>query len=173
MDNTNYTNGGQPVAQPRPRQERYDPIRHIDELIEILREAGGVPFTDKCAVDRTDMIQSLEELKSHLPASVAQSNDIVMRAQEIIGTAREKNKKIIDDANRMYASKVNDHEITKGARDEAENIIIAAEAQADELRKSAHLYVKQLLQTANNSLSESIAKIQTNLTEIDSTIESM
>lgn len=172
MDNVNYANGGQP-QQPRTRQERYDPIRHIDELIEILREAGGVPFTDKCAVDRGDMIQSLEELKVHLPASVAQSNDIVMRAQEIIGTAREKNKKIIDDANRMYASKVNDHEITKGARDEAENIIIAAEAQADELRKSAHIYVKQLLQNANNSLSESIAKIQTNLTEIDSTIESM
>ena len=172
MENNNYApNQGAPV-QPRP-VERYDPIRHIDELIEVLREASGVPFTDKCSVDRGDMIANLEELKNRLPASVAQSNDIVMRAQEIIGTAREKNKKIIDDANRMYASKVNDHEITKGARDEAENIIVAAEAQADDLRKSAHMYVKQLLNTANNTLSESIAQIQTNLKEIDSTIDSM
>lgn len=169
MDNVNYSNPG---AQPRPA-ERYDPIRQIDEMIEILREASGVPFTDKCSVDRGEMIGMLEELKNRLPASVAQSNDIVVRAQEIIGTAREKNKKIIDDANRMYASKVNDHEITRGARDEAENIIRAAEAQADELRKSAHIYVKQLLNSANSTLSESIAKIQTNLTEIDTTIDSM
>ena len=127
MDNVNYSpNQGAPAAQPRSA-ERYDPIRHIDELIEILREASGVPFSDKCSVDRGEMIASLEELKNRLPASVAQSNDIVMRAQEIIGTAREKNKKIVDDANRMYASKVNDHEITRGARDEAENIIMAAE----------------------------------------------
>ena len=173
MDNVNYSpNQGAPVSQPR-QAERYDPIRHIDELIEILREASGVPFTDKCSVDRGEMIASLEELKNRLPASVAQSNDIVMRAQEIIGTAREKNKKIVDDANRMYASKVNDHEITRGARDEAENIITVAEAQADDLRKQAHIYVKQLLQNANVTLSESIAKIQTNLSEIDTTIDSM
>lgn len=171
MENSNFNQN--PQGQVRRQTERFDPIRHIDNLIETVRAAGGVMFTDKCSIDRGEMITALEELKNHLPASVAQSNDIVMRAQEIIGTAREKNKKIIDDANRMYASKVNDHEITKGARDEAENIIKAAEAQADELRKSAHIYVKQLLSDANNTLSECIARIQTNLTEIDSTIDSM
>ena len=168
MDNSNY---GQNQA---PRKvERYDLISNINDMIETLRSASGVPFSSNCAVDRNEMIASLEELKNHLPASIAQSNDIVVRAQEIITTAREKSKKIIDDANRQYASKVNDHEITRGARDEAENIIMAAEAQADELRKQAHIYVKQLLQSANITLSESIAKIQTNLSEIDTTIDSM
>lgn len=167
MENGNYQNPG--VAQ--RAAERYDPIKHIDELIAILQEASGVPFTDKCSVDRADMIASLEELKNRLPASVKQSNDIIMRAQEIIGTAREKNKKIIDDANRMYASKVNEHEITKGAREEADNIIAAAENHADELRRSAHFYVKDLLKNANDTLGECISKIQTNLSEIDSTIE--
>ena len=165
MDNSNY---GQAPAQ--KRVERYDVISNINDMIETLRAASGVPFSSNCAVDRNEMIASLEELKNHLPASIAQSNDIVVRAQEIITTAREKSKKIIDDANRQYASKVNDHEITRGARDEAD---AAAENQADELRKSAHVYVKQLLSDANNTLSESIAKIQTNLSEIDTTIDSM
>ena len=168
MDNSNY---GQ--APQQRKVERYDLISNINDMIETLRAASGVPFSSNCAVDRNDMIASLEELKNHLPASIAQSNDIVVRAQEIITTAREKSKKIIDDANRQYASKVNDHEITRGARDEADNILAAAENQADELRKSAHIYVKQLLTDANNSLSESIAKIQTNLSEIDTTLDSM
>jgi vacuolar-type H+-ATPase subunit H len=94
-----------------------------------------------------------------------------MRAQEIIGTAREKNKKIVDDANRMYASKVNDHEITRGAREEAAQIIANAEAQAEELRRNAHIYVKSLLENVNETLSDNMAKIQTNLTEINSTLE--
>ena len=163
MENSNFNQGGQ----------RYDAIKHIDYLIDMVKDASSVPFSDKCSIERTETINSLQILKNNLPASVAQSNDIVARAQDIISTAREKNKKIIDDANRQYASKVNDHEITRGARDEADNILAAAENQADELRKSAHIYVKQLLTDANNTLSESIAKIQTNLSEIDTTIDSM
>lgn len=166
MDNSNY---GQAPAQ--KRVERYDVISNINDMIETLRAASGVPFSSNCAVDRNEMIASLEELKNHLPASIAQSNDIVVRAQEIITTAREKSKKIIDDANRQYASKVNDHEITRGAREEAAQIIANAEAQAEELRRNAHIYVKSLLENVNETLSENIAKIQTNLTEINSTLD--
>ena len=89
----------------------------------------------------------------------------------IISTAREKNKKIIDDANRMYAMKVNDHEITKGAREEAAKIIANAEAQAEDLRKNAHLYVKQLLENVSGTLNENVAKIQANLAEIESALQ--
>ena len=106
MENSNFNQGGQ----------RYDAIKHIDYLIDMVKDASSVPFSDKCSIERTETINSLQILKNNLPAAVAQSNDIVARAQDIISTAREKNKKIIDDANRMYAMKVNDHEITRGAR---------------------------------------------------------
>ncbi len=151
--------------------QRYDAIKHIDYLIDTIRDASSVPFSDKCSIERTETINSLQILKNNLPGAVAQSNDIVARAQDIISTARDKNKKIIDDANRMYAMKVNDHEITKGAREEAAKIIANAEAQAEELRKNAHLYVKQLLEGVDEMLGESLAKIQTNLKEIDTTID--
>ncbi len=147
--------------------ERYDAIRHIDTLIDMLRDANGVPFTDKCSVDRQEMIASLEELKRRLPMAVSQSNDIVKRAQDIIGTAREKSKKVLNDADRMYAMRVNEHEITKGAQQKAAEIIAEANQQSEELRKSAHVYVKQLLTDVNNVLSENISKVQTNLAEIE------
>ena len=160
MENSNFNQGGQ----------RYDAIKHIDYLIDMIKDASSVPFSDKCSIERTETVNSLQILKNNLPGAVAQSNDIVSRAQDIISTAREKNKKIIYDANRMYAMKVNDHEITKGAREEAAKIIATAEAQAEELRKNAHLYVKQLLENVNGTLSENMAKIQTNLAEIDAAL---
>ena len=160
MENSNFNQGGQ----------RYDAIKHIDYLIDMIKDASSVPFSDKCSIERTETVNSLQILKNNLPGAVAQSNDIVSRAQDIISTAREKNKKIIDDVNRMYAMKVNDHEITKGAREEAAKIIATAEAQAEELRKNAHLYVKQLLENVNGTLSENMAKIQTNLAEIDAAL---
>ena len=160
MENSNFNQGGQ----------RYDAIKHIDYLIDMIKDASSVPFSDKCSIERTETVNSLQILKNNLPGAVAQSNDIVSRAQDIISTAREKNNKIIDDANRMYAMKVNDHEITKGAREEAAKIIATAEAQAEELRKNAHLYVKQLLENVNGTLSENMAKIQTNLAEIDAAL---
>ena len=136
----------------------------------MIKDASSVPFSDKCSIEITETVNSLHILKNNLPGAVAQSNDIVSRAQDIISTAREKNKKIIDDANRMYAMKVNDHEITKGAREEAAKIIANAEAQAEDLRKNAHLYVKQLLENVNGTLGENMAKIQTNLAEIESAL---
>ncbi len=161
MENSNFNQGGQ----------RYDAIKHIDYLIDTIKDATGVPFSDKCSIERNETINSLQILKNNLPGAVAQANDIVARAQDIISTARDKNKKIIDDANRMYAIKVNDHEITKGAREEAAQIIANAEAQAEELRKNAHLYVKQLLEGVNDDLAACSAKLQTNLKELDSAID--
>ena len=160
MENSNFNQGGQ----------RYDAIKHIDYLIDMIKDASSVPFSDKCSIERTETVNSLQILKNNLPGAVAQSNDIVSRAQDIISTAREKNKKIIDDANRMYAMKVNDHEITKGAREEAAKIIATAEAQAEDLRKNAHLYVKQLLENVNGTLGENMSKIQANLAEIESAL---
>ena len=162
--------------QPQPPQqarsnERYDAIRHIDYLIDMVKDANSVPFTDKCSVDRQEMIASLEELKNRLPMAVSQSNDIVKRAQDIIGTAREKSKKVLNDADRMYAMRVNEHEITLGAKQQAAEIIAEANQQAEELRKNAHIYVKQLLTGVSNVLSESVTKVQNNLTEIDSAID--
>ena len=166
MDNRN-TNM-QPMQN---SSERYDAIRHISALIDTVRDAGSVPFTDKGSIERTEMLASLEELKNRLPVSVSQSNDIVARAQDIIGTAREKSKKILNDADRMYALKVNEHEITLGARTQAAEIINEANKQAEELRKSAHQYVKQLLISVSDVLSESISKVNNNLKEIDTAID--
>ena len=166
MDNRN-TNM-QPMQN---SSERYDAIRHISALIDTVRDAGSVPFTDKCSIERTEMLASLEELKNRLPVSVSQSNDIVARAQDIIGTAREKSKKILNDADRMYALKVNEHEITLGSRTQAAEIINEANKQAEELRKSAHQYVKQLLISVSDVLSESISKVNNNLKEIDTAID--
>ena len=153
--------------------QRYDPLAHIDYMIDTIKDATSVPFTDKCSIERTEMINSLQSLKNNLPGTISQANDIVARAQDIISTARDKNKKIIDDANRMYALKVNDHEITRGAREQAAEIIAKAEAQAEELRRDAHLYVKQQLERLNETLAESTAKVQTNLKEIDSAIDNL
>lgn len=172
MDNSDPRYAQQQAQPASPRaNERYDAIKHIDYLIDTVRDANSVPFTDKCSVDRQEMIASLEELKSRLPMAVSQSNDIVKRAQDIIGTAREKSKKVLNDADRMYAMRVNEHEITLGAKQQAAEIIAEANQQAEELRKNAHLYVKQLLTGVNNVLSESATKVQNNLSEIDSAID--
>ena len=60
--------------------ERYDAIRSIDNLIATLQEAKSVAFSDKCQVDREEMIASLQELKARLPMAVSQSNDIRNKA---------------------------------------------------------------------------------------------
>ena len=48
MDNRN-TNM-QPMQN---SSERYDAIRHISALIDTVRDAGSVPFTDKCSIGGT------------------------------------------------------------------------------------------------------------------------
>lgn len=158
-------NQGQP-------QERYNTISHINALIEMVKEANNVPFSDKCAIEKDYFISELENLKNRLPMSVSQSNDIVARAQEIIQAARDKSKSIILQADTVYAQRVNEHEITAGAKLQAEQILTEANKRAEDLRRSAHQYVKEELEKASSVLSESSAKIQTNIAEIDAALYS-
>ena len=72
MENSNFNQGGQ----------RYDAIKHIDYLIDMIKDASSVPFSDKCSIERTETVNSLQILKNNLPGAVAQSNDIVSRAQD-------------------------------------------------------------------------------------------
>ena len=161
------------MAQQYPAQhagERLNANAKIDQIIDMVRDAKGVTFSSNCQIDRDEMIALLTELKATLPASVAQSNDIVKRAQEIIGTAREKSKKVLNDADRMYAMRVNEHEITRGAQARAAEIIAEANQQSEELRKSAHVYAKKILSDCDQVLSQNIAKVQSTLNEINSAI---
>ena len=58
MDN-NDPRYAQQAAAPHSG-ERYDAIRSIDNLIATLQEAKSVAFSDKCQVDREEMIASLQ-----------------------------------------------------------------------------------------------------------------
>ena len=52
MENSNFNQGGQ----------RYDAIKHIDYLIDTIKDATGVPFSDKCSIERNETINSLQIL---------------------------------------------------------------------------------------------------------------
>ena len=45
MENSNFNQGGQ----------RYDAIKHIDYLIDTIKDATGVPLSDKCSIERPDI----------------------------------------------------------------------------------------------------------------------
>ena len=48
MENSNFNQGGQ----------RYDAIKHIDYLIDMVKDASSVPFSDKCSIERTESSMS-------------------------------------------------------------------------------------------------------------------
>ena len=75
----------------------------IGTLYEMVQDARGVPFSsDKCALERDRVLDLLDEISNQLPGELKQAKTIVEARSELISNAKR----------------------------EAENILKAAQAQA-------------------------------------------
>lgn len=147
--------------------QRYNPIAHIDEIIQMIENGGTLPFTTRVTVDQDVIIGELKYLRDSLPKEIEEANKIVAEGTHLIDVARKNAANMADKADIAYKNKVNEHSITKGAQEEAKRIQAEAQAFYDETCRNADRYVKEQLERVNNSMAKCAAEIAMNLKEVE------
>ena len=67
----------------------------IDTLYSMVSEAWGVPLgNDKCIVEREKVLSMIEEIKSRIPAELAEAKRLVSARDEFIGNAKREAESI-------------------------------------------------------------------------------
>ncbi len=146
--------------------------QQIDEIEDFLESCKAAAFSsNKIIVDKIQIEELLEELRSRIPGEIKQSQRLLQNKDQIINEANETGKDIIEDAKKEAQRILDEHDIAKQARAiadnmmadahlEAERIIKDANREAAEVRESAIAYIDSLLQNMENVLAHTLDQSQ-------------
>ena len=149
-----------------------DILHLLDRLEELIGEGFGVPGTGKVLVDRTRLFELFDELRAAIPESVKHAEEVLAQRDTIMEDAHA-------DAHRRQ--KIDQDDLVRAAREEAENIIeqgkrrgaeevAKAEAEAAERLRQVNEYTLLQLRRLETSLTSQLGTIQgaiADLTEAD------
>ena len=104
----------------------------IETLYSMVTEAWGVPLgNDKCIVERENVLEILNEIKTRIPVELAEAKRLVSARDEFIGNAKR----------------------------EAESIRKNAEDKSKEMRRVANEYVDEILRRTEETVGSALKSI--------------
>jgi vacuolar-type H+-ATPase subunit H len=133
----------------------------IDKLDELVQNAKGVPLSqDQVRVDREEIWEIIDQMRSTIPEEIKQARWIVKERQEMLAEAKREAERIVTEARDRQEQLLSDEEITKQAERAADDIIEDARGREREIRLGAEDYADEILGTLEVNLSKFIAAVQ-------------
>lgn len=138
----------------------------LETLEELVESSSSVPFSGKCLIDREEVLEIIKEMRIKLPDDIKQAKWVKEERQRILLEAQKEANNIMKDAENKIASLVDEHEITKKAYEQANDIISSAQKNAREIRLGAREYADSVLNKVEEILSDATDVIRTNRAEL-------
>lgn len=133
----------------------------IDELDKLVDEAKNVPLTGRCILDKSVVIEILNDMRLRLPEEIKEANKIMNKHDEIIGSAKREAEDIIKDAEAKMYKMLDESEITVKAEKMAEQICEKAEQYDRDTRNAAVKYADSVLADLQNDVNQVINAVNT------------
>lgn len=132
----------------------------VNSLYEMVQDAGSVPFTDKCMLERDRVLDMLDELRVSLPADLKMAQDIVEKRNELIAAGKRESEALRKQAEDTARALVSETEVVKAAKAKAKEILGNAEIQARELRRVANEYCEDTLKRTEESVALGLEEVR-------------
>ena len=129
-------------------------LQIIDILEDKVEQSKTILLLNRALIDREDILASIEELRLHLPDDMKQARFIKDERKRILAEAQAEAEEIIKNATLKTEKMVEEHEITKKAYEQANQIVSAAQKNSRELRMGARQYVDSLFADADAKLTK-------------------
>ncbi|NJD03574.1 MAG: ATPase [Ruminiclostridium sp.] len=138
----------------------------LETLEDLVEKSMSVPFSGKCLVDKEEILEIVKEVRLKLPDDIKQAKWVKEERQRILMEAQKEANDTIKDAEGKIAALVDEHEITKKAYEQANEIISNAQKNAREIRLGTRDYADSVLNKVEEILKDTIDVIKMNREEI-------
>ncbi len=132
----------------------------LDELSSLVETARSMPMSASCVVNRAQVLDLLDEVRSLLPNSLAQADDVLADREDIVAAAQVTAAEVIARADQQALDLVSEHEIYRAALSEADAVRADADAEAARMRRETDDYVDAKLANFEVALHKTIAAVQ-------------
>ena len=132
----------------------------IDMLYEMIDGAKGVLMApDKCMIPREEALDLLDELKGQLPLELKKAQDLIRARDEYVENAKKEAEKIRRQADLDAKTIVGESEITRVARDKANEMLRRAEERSKSMINVTNEYTDDALRRAEEAVQAALDEL--------------
>lgn len=133
----------------------------IEELVGMLQDAvesaWKLPFgSDKCLVDRSKMLDLIDDIRANLPKDLEQARSIIANKTELVAQAKREAEAIKRSAEERARQLVSEEEVMIIARQKANEMTMLAETKSKDVRRVANEYVDDVLHRLEDVMTEAL-----------------
>jgi hypothetical protein len=132
----------------------------IDKLDELVQTAKGVPMTDQVRIDREEIWEIIDQMRSTIPEEIKQARWIVKERQEMLAEAKREAERLIGEAREQAAREASQQEVVKLAERQAQELLEQARMKERETRLGAEDYADGILENLEVNLSKFLSAVE-------------
>ncbi|MCY4616720.1 MAG: hypothetical protein OXC71_10080 [Chloroflexi bacterium] len=110
----------------------------IDRLEEQVAGAQRMPIGNRAVLDRRELLDTIDQLRVAVPSEVREAREIVEEMDAIRRNTEEEARLMLARAEEQAATALDDHKLTRAARERAAEIVAEAEVRAEERAAEAN-----------------------------------
>lgn len=138
----------------------------LETLEDLVEKSISIPLSGKCLIDKEEILEIVKEIRLKLPDDIKQAKWVKEERQRILLEAQKEANGILKDAEGKIASLVDEHEITKKAYEQANEIISTAQKNARDIRLGTREYADGVLNKVEDILRDTLDVIKMNRDEL-------
>lgn len=154
-----------------------DILQLIEEIEEMIDNAGSVPLTKKVMVDADEITEILNEMRQKLPDVIREAKVITEDRSGILDDAKKSAEqtrqaalndadRIRNEAQQQMQRMINEHDITKNAENVSKDILAKAEQNARNVTLQATTYIDEMFANTQDRLKEMMASVEESRNEL-------
>jgi vacuolar-type H+-ATPase subunit H len=132
----------------------------IDKLDDIIHNARSVPLTDSVMIDREEMYDILDQMRSTIPEEIKQARWIVKERQEMLAEAKQEAERVLKEAQERADRLASETEVVRLAERNAEQVMEDARERERETRLGAEDYADEVLGNLEINLDKFIGAVR-------------
>lgn len=137
-----------------------DIMEVIDMMEEAIEKASSVPLTGKVMVDKEELLDLIQEVRLLYPDELKEAKWVKEERQRILTEAETRAETIQKNAEETQAQLINEHEITKCAYEQANELVNEAQQKSIEIKTDTDQYVDDVLNDVEHRLDLLLRKVR-------------
>ena len=133
-------------------------LQTIDELEETIEKSFGV-FGYAC-LNKDELLSIIGEIRLKLPEDLKQAKWVKDEREKILADGRKEAERRIAEAQDKVIAMIDEHEITKAAKQKAEEILEDARQKEAEMQRNAIYYADTLMDKIDQTTSNVLEQIR-------------
>lgn len=130
----------------------------VDELDDLVEKSFSI-FSFS-VVNKEELLAMADEIRLKLPEELKQARWVNDERQRILNEAQAEADKIIKEAHDKVIALIDEHEITKSAKEKAEALLAEARRQESEMQRNAVMYADSIMEKIDKTTSVVLDEIR-------------